>query len=257
MSNPSEFPNMISRVVALQKDSNNPYEDPVEKLAIKEDEFRNELNSHNIDPKLVDKLADRFSTETLEKMEAEKTGHLDLLTGFSNKNSMIENLPKILSAEQRKQKNCSLIMLDLDHFKSVNDTYGHEIGDLVLKSISNIIKQSLRASDFPFRYGGEEFVIFLMDSDVDTAKIVAEKIRKAIEDVEIKFKDENNQEIILKKTISIGCVDTNNIDSWSVNDKDFDSKLVMKELIAQADKALYIAKNTGRNKIEIYSNEVK
>ena len=257
MSNSFEVSDMKTRVINLREDSNNPYEDPIEKLANKENEFRDELIKDNVDPQLIDKITDRFSTETLEKMEAEKTGHADLLTGFSNKNSMIENLPKILSAEQRKQKKCSLIMLDLDHFKSVNDIYGHEIGDLVLKSISNIIKQNLRASDFPFRYGGEEFLIFLIDSDVDVAKIVAEKIRKAVEEAEIKFKDKNNQEIILKKTISIGCVDTKNINSWDVDDKDFDSKLVMQELIEKADEALYKSKETGRNKIEIYSNRIE
>ncbi|HNV96936.1 MAG TPA: GGDEF domain-containing protein [bacterium] len=254
MNNSFENLDMINRVDKLRDNYNNPHEDPIKKLAEKENEFRDELSKEQIDPKSINKIADRFSNETLEKMEAEQTGHTDLLTGFSNKNSIIDNLPKILSSEQRKKQNCSLMMLDLDYFKLVNDTYGHEVGDLVLKDVSRVIKENLRESDFAFRYGGEEFVVFLMDSDIDVAQIVAEKIRKSVEDAEIKFRDKNDQEVILKKTLSIGCVDTKSINSWNVPDKDFDSKLVMEELIKKADEALYNSKGSGRNKVMVYNN---
>jgi diguanylate cyclase (GGDEF)-like protein len=130
----------------------------------------------------------------------------------------------------------SLLMLDIDHFKNCNDRYGHLVGDAVLKEVAKGIKDSVRLIDLVGRYGGEEFLIVLIETDKKQGEIVAERIRKFIEDKSIKVYDEE-----LKVTVSIG-----------ISTFPFDSKEV-KSLINKADKALYSAKESGRNKIVAFS----
>ncbi|MDD3284349.1 MAG: GGDEF domain-containing protein [Patescibacteria group bacterium] len=254
---PNNFENpysMADRVENL-RENDTPYEDSVVHLANEENKIRDDLKERGLEDKeLVDYLSDKFSTEILQKMEAQKDVYIDVLTGFENRKALVENLPKLLSFEKRNNRDCALFMLDLDHFKSVNDTYGHDAGDVVLKKITEVIKKTLRQSDFTFRYGGEEFVIFLMDLDVDKAHIVAEKIREEIKKTEIRFKDNEDKDITLKKTVSIGCVDTGDILNWQEDHDNIDMKDVMKDLIKKADRALYESKETGRDKITIYKD---
>ena len=120
-------------------------------------------------------------------------------------------------------------MLDIDHFKLVNDTYGHQTGDQVLKDVTRTCLSALRTTDIMGRYGGEEFLIVLPETDKGSSMFTAERIRKVIEN---KFKDSD-----LKVTISIGCTLYKNEDTK------------MKELIYRADQALYQSKKTGRNKV--------
>ncbi|MDI6604800.1 MAG: diguanylate cyclase [Thermoanaerobacteraceae bacterium] len=126
-----------------------------------------------------------------------------------------------------------VFMVDIDHFKNINDTYGHDIGDLVLKETAKICAKTIRSSDRIIRFGGEEFLIFLATEDDDVAYTVAERIRKNIEEMEIRLSDDKT----IKLTISVGCT------KILPNEKNLDFA------IKRADEKLYKAKNTGRNKV--------
>ncbi|MDE6138095.1 MAG: GGDEF domain-containing protein, partial [Candidatus Gastranaerophilales bacterium] len=132
------------------------------------------------------------------------------------------------------------IMTDIDFFKSVNDTYGHAVGDLVLKTIAKIIRGQLREYDIAGRYGGEEFSIILPFTKIKEAQMVAERLRKTIEEKVIDISKVNPDCGIkeIKVTLSLGIYEMKESD----NDED---------LLKKADKALYQAKNTGRNKVVV------
>ncbi|MGR3173907.1 MAG: diguanylate cyclase [Candidatus Scalindua sp.] len=163
----------------------------------------------------------------------------DELTGIYNRRYMVEILEKEFSRALRYQTDLSCLLLDLDYFKEVNDTFGHTFGDMVLREFSTCLKQEARKTDIPFRYGGEEFMLFLPNTDIGGALNVAEKIRSACETK--KYDDGNNSTTV---TVSIGIASVKQhqlIDS--------------KELMAYADKALYHAKTEGRNRVEVYMKE--
>lgn len=132
----------------------------------------------------------------------------------------------------------SLAIMDLDYFKSVNDTYGHQAGDVVLYTIAQLIKNSCREIDVPSRYGGEEFAVVMPETDIEGAKILAERVRAAVAAIKI-------EEVPRQLTISIG------IASFPDDGKD------MKSLIAAADAALYAAKNGGRNRVVAYTPDIE
>ena len=129
----------------------------------------------------------------------------------------------------------SLIILDIDFFKKVNDTYGHLIGDEILKFLVKNIKLKLRDSDVLSRFGGEEFIILLSRTDIDGAKIVAQSIKEYIQS--INYVDEEHS---INITISIGVTQSNKDD------------IHMRSIVQRADEALYKAKENGRNRIEVY-----
>jgi diguanylate cyclase (GGDEF)-like protein len=137
-------------------------------------------------------------------------------------------------------------MLDIDHFKNVNDQFGHDMGDKVLKNIVGVIKDNLRDSDFVFRYGGEEFTVYLPDTDTKEAQKVAENIRQKVQDAQI-----------LERTISLGCISTSDLEEWQKDQKDINMKEIMNILIKKADQALYYSKEHGRNQVAPYSQELE
>jgi diguanylate cyclase (GGDEF)-like protein len=145
-----------------------------------------------------------------------------------------------LSRARRYNEELSLLLFDIDHFKTFNDTYGHQAGDLVLIEVAKTIKKIVREVDIPARYGGEEFCVLLPQTDLEGAFLASERLRKAIENTQII--SENNE--ILKVTVSIG------ISNHPDNSKD------MNELIRCADTALYFAKENGRNNSQIYKKEM-
>ncbi|QDZ27998.1 diguanylate cyclase [Noviherbaspirillum sp. UKPF54] len=155
----------------------------------------------------------------------------DAMTGLKNRRFLEEYVDTLVATAQRQKANISILMLDLDYFKMVNDTYGHDAGDTVLKSLAKVLKQSVRASDIVIRYGGEEFLILLQNSSGDAADMVAEKIRTAVEAMKIPVAGTT-----LQKTISIGIADFPN-----------DSETFW-QAVKYADVALYQAKETGRNR---------
>ncbi|WP_457600437.1 diguanylate cyclase [Hydrogenivirga sp.] len=163
-----------------------------------------------------------------------KYGHLrelslkDALTGVLNRRAFYEFARKLLALARRENRSMSLIMCDIDYFKSFNDTYGHSMGDLVLREVARALQRNTRGGDLIARYGGEEFVI-LVHGDIEKAKLVAEKLRRVIEELHPQG---------LKITCSFG------VTQYIPGEN-------LEELINRADKALYLAKERGRNRVEV------
>jgi diguanylate cyclase (GGDEF)-like protein len=162
---------------------------------------------------------------------------VDELTKLSNRRYFMGALEGELERVVRYKTEMVLVMIDLDHFKKVNDTYGHLAGDMVLSGIGKTLKEHARSNDLACRYGGEELAVILPNTNQDSACIAYERFRKMVE--EYQFKHESNQ---FHMTASIGIASSN------------DSKS-LKDLIAHADQALYQAKETGRNKVVVYAPE--
>ena len=171
-----------------------------------------------------------------------KHATLDALTGFNNRRQLEERKQEVSSAKRQKRNLCA-IMTDIDFFKSVNDSYGHAAGDLVLKTVSQVIKQQLRDYDIAGRYGGEEFSIILPYTKLPEARMVAERLRKAVENTKIDISKVNSDvsDKDISVTISLG------ITEYGDGDDE-------KTILQKADKALYKAKESGRNRAEIYEN---
>ena len=164
--------------------------------------------------------------------------HKDGLTGLLNHRTFMENMDEAFkNLDRAVYQHFSLLLFDIDHFKKVNDEHGHPVGDIALKAVASVISQMARSTDFVARYGGEEFAIGMVGEDTAGAKLMAERIRKAVEGTVI-----TAGTVTLKKTVSIGVATYN---------RGCGKKEV---LIAQADQALYHAKNTGRNKVCLYSD---
>lgn len=157
----------------------------------------------------------------------------DSLTGCLNRRTFFEIFDKEWKSSKRHQKSLSCFMVDVDHFKSVNDNHGHAVGDEVLKRVSATIQEIARESDTVCRYGGEEFCVLLPNSDVEQARMVAERLRIAIEALEFEQ---------LSVTASLG-----------VSDIAFGAP-TLQEMLEQADKCLYAAKRGGRNQVVTWDN---
>lgn len=164
----------------------------------------------------------------------EEMATTDKLTGTANRQIFDLLFDQALKYSNRRGVQLSMIMFDIDRFKQVNDTYGHPVGDMILKAIARVAKSHIRDSDILFRWGGEEFLVILADCDIQQAKKVAEKIRRAIENE--KSVTHHNRPISV--TASFGVVR-----SLAGDDK--------VDLIRRVDEALYAAKKNGRNRIEL------
>ena len=170
--------------------------------------------------------------------EVQELATIDSLTGLFNKRYFFDTLTKEFKSTMRYQTPVSLIMIDLDNFKPVNDQFGHQAGDMVLREIALLLTKSLREIDIPARYGGDEIAIILPETVIEQAFFVAKRIKRLIEEHPIKF-----GENCIKVTASFG------ISSCP------DSMIkTVEEMIAAADKALYEAKRYGRNRIEASNN---
>ena len=182
-----------------------------------------------------------FKDVTQNKHKEEKlfeAASTDPLTGLFNRRQFETMATTQLSLAHRYNTPHCIIMIDIDHFKRVNDTYGHDAGDEVLKYIALVLKTSLRASDILARYGGEEFILFLPHTSPTEAWQVAERLRSSVEQSKIKTKTD-----ILNVTISLGLSST--------------QTLTLDEQIKEADTALYASKTTGRNKATLYTPALK
>ncbi|MEO8677812.1 MAG: diguanylate cyclase [Vicinamibacterales bacterium] len=171
------------------------------------------------------------------EMQAElrrKASHDDL-TGIFNRRIVLEMLGRELHRAVRDHKPLAVALLDLDHFKRVNDTYGHQAGDLVLREAAVRISSSIRASDVAGRYGGEEFLIVMPRCDEETSLRVAERVRAVIGGTPVLAADQ-----AIDATVSIGVAATAAA-----------ATTTPKALIGQADAALYRAKEAGRNRVEL------
>lgn len=157
----------------------------------------------------------------------------DSLTGLFNRRHMIELTEKVLARHNRQSSNLTLMLLDIDHFKQVNDQYGHDTGDRVLEAVTHLLKSSLREQDFIGRWGGEEFLAILPDANFSHAVESAERIRKAVQALEMHCDGSK-----VRVTLSIGITQYRAGEALSVT-------------IARADQALYQGKSAGRNRVEV------
>ena len=164
--------------------------------------------------------------------------HKDQLTKLYNRHYFYSIVQEIISLAKREKRPLSIMMIDIDKFKNINDTYGHGNGDIVIRSLATIMLENTRASDIVARIGGEEFVILLPNTTKDNTVVLANKLRKNVEKHLIKLEDN----IEINFTISVG------VDSMHVADEQ-----KVDEALARADEALYRAKETGRNKVCVKS----
>ena len=161
--------------------------------------------------------------------------HIDPLTGLPNRRALMERLQGEWARIERHGGQLSFIMADIDHFKGVNDRYGHEAGDRVLQEVARVLVQQCRKTDLPCRCGGEEFAIIVPDEKASGASVLAERCRRGIAEAAINVGNEK-----IAATASFGVADSTAADS-------------LESLMAVADKALYQAKSGGRNQVEIHA----
>ncbi len=169
-------------------------------------------------------------------LEIRKLANLDPLTLIPNRRYFMNQAKKIFELHKRTKKSLSMIFIDVDYFKRVNDTYGHSFGDEVLKSLAEVIQNQVREEDCHCRYGGEEFLVLLTDTNKEKSELFCKRIQKQIELIKIEGKPE------FTFTVSLG------IFSKNVQTED-----AIEEFIEKSDKALYKAKLDGRNCIQFYS----
>ncbi len=182
-----------------------------------------------------EKLKQTLNTLEEKQRELDYVANFDTLTAVYNRRGLFTQLETIREESEKLQS--SLILLDIDHFKKINDTYGHDVGDEVLKELCKVLKRCVTTRDIVARYGGEEFIIVLRDSDIKKAVELGESIRTTI--------GKHNFDVVENITISIGISKINN-------------DLLDGKCFKNADKALYKAKESGRNKVCYYENaEIK
>ncbi|MDX2507264.1 MAG: diguanylate cyclase [Gammaproteobacteria bacterium] len=216
-----------------------------------EESFNQMLIHLQIDRDNINELQ-RIQQHDLELLVIERTRELkqavdklneiafnDPLTGLKNRRSFIELGNKYMSIAARSHLPLALIMIDIDFFKNINDTYGHAVGDKVLVDFSDKISRQLRGSDLLTRIGGEEFAIIMNNTDCNGAQIAAEKMCLMIE--KSQYKD---AQVELCYTVSIG------VTQMSADDKSIDV------ILNRADKALYRAKNAGRNQVQVLGDKL-
>ncbi|MEW6067751.1 MAG: diguanylate cyclase [Nitrospirota bacterium] len=164
---------------------------------------------------------------------------IDDLTGLLNRRALIEEMEKEVHRAERYNSKLAMIICDIDYFKGINDTYGHDIGDEVLKGVSHLIKESMRNIDIIGRYGGDEFILILPQTSLDGAKEIAERVRLSVEKFEMPVEED-----IVKTTLSIGVAEFN------------PAREDIEGLIKRADNALYMAKDKGRNRVYLVENSL-
>ena len=177
----------------------------------------------------------RVSTQIQLKQQRdmlEKLSVIDHLTGIPNRRYGLERLAEEWRMWRRKEQPFTVIGVDVDHFKQVNDTYGHDVGDVVLTSVACTLRDSLRAVDILARVGGEEFLVLCPDTDAEGAAICAERLREAVKDTKIEAGGFDGN-----VTISVGLAEA---------DSDLESS---DELLKRADEAVYRAKALGRDQV--------
>ncbi|WP_353930312.1 diguanylate cyclase [Okeanomitos corallinicola TIOX110] len=186
----------------------------------------------------------KYSRQKLKKLleeqvalvqQLEKLANTDTLTGIWNRRYLLIVAEQEIKRSQRYNFSFSVLLIDIDKFKKINDTYGHNVGDEVIIFMTQIVINNLRKPDCFGRFGGEEFVVLLPETDTDEALIVAERIRTSIQNQSITVEDKQ-----VSITISIG------VSGYHLGDKTIDT------MIQRADQALYQAKNQGRNRVIIH-----
>ncbi len=172
--------------------------------------------------------------------EIEKLAITDELTGIANRRYFMQRFEEEVDRARRYGSSLAMVMIDIDHFKDVNDTHGHPVGDMVLQEVTRLLAANIRTSDLIARYGGEEFAILIPAMTVKDAAQAAEKLRLIIEVNDLALEGPS-----VKVTVSAGVADFDSIRNEEGNLRD--------KLLRHADKALYVAKANGRNRVERYN----
>jgi diguanylate cyclase (GGDEF)-like protein len=187
-----------------------------------------------------DRLEAEVAARTQDLAKANQVLHqlsrTDELTGISNRRDIIEKVRNEGYRAQRSGRPFAFLMIDIDHFKAFNDTHGHECGDSVLRAVSQAIRQILRRHEYLARWGGEEFLVVLPESDAQGTRFACERIRAKVEGMEHVHAGQT-----LKVTITVGA-------------SLFDARLGVARSLALADKALYRGKQAGRNRVELWDS---
>ena len=194
-----------------------------------------ELNAHR--EILEQEVKERTKDLELANKKLELISKTDELTGLPNRREMNETIANEMGRSARTHKPFCFIFIDIDHFKNINDTYGHACGDIILKSVAQTIRGLLRKYDVFARYGGEEFLTLLPETDLEGARVVAERFRRQIEKMTVRYAD-----FTIKITITLGVAK-------------FDDRLGADRSIQMADKALYQGKEGGRNRVIVWKPE--
>ncbi len=182
----------------------------------------------------LDESHTQIETLRVELLRAREEAMSDALTGLLNRKGLERKLSEQLGADMELSANQSLLMLDIDHFKRVNDSFGHLFGDKVIRAVAQVIKGNIKGQDIGVRYGGEEFLILLPETPINGALILAEKLRGLI--ASSRIKRIHSDEMLESVTISIGVASHQNGET-------------LEALIARADAALYVSKSNGRNRV--------
>lgn len=161
-----------------------------------------------------------------------RQANTDSLTRLFNRRKGWEMIEYEIARSERYQRPLSIIMLDIDHFKMINDSHGHPTGDRVLKAVAKVARETIRTTDSLIRWGGEEFIVLLPDTDLQSALPVAERLREAIAGMRIVIPD---KEVRITVSVGVARKDENTLD--------------LETLVARVDQALYIAKFRGRNRV--------
>jgi diguanylate cyclase (GGDEF)-like protein len=180
-------------------------------------------------------LADRMKITQEKKLIAEKEAKTDMLTGLLNRRAYYEISEMEYQKVLRYQRILSVVMFDVDEFKKINDSYGHNTGDSVLQYVAKLARETIREYDYAFRMGGDEFLLLLPETNEKQASILSERLREKIEKQEMTDSKGN----VFFVTASFGVVE------HTV------SEICMELLSKRADEALYQAKESGRNKVQV------
>ena len=178
---------------------------------------------------------------TINRARLLRSGFTDVLTGWNNRRYLGVRLVEELARARRDGSRLVCLMLDIDHFKRVNDTWGHAAGDAVLRELAQRIESQVRASDVAARYGGEEFIVLLPHTDSKSASLLAERIRNKVSSAPVDIPHDES----ITVTVSIGIAEV------SPSPRDNDLKTLGDSLIARADVALYAAKSAGRDQVVV------
>ncbi len=172
-----------------------------------------------------------------ERDQFEEMAYTDPLTGLANRRFFMKEAEQFFQYARRYNEPITLIMLDIDDFKLINDTHGHDVGDKVLKNLAQVIRNNIRKSDIAARYGGEEFIILLPSTDENGALLVAERIRQDFKNTSVSINGES-----VSTTVSVGIATMGESNEFE-------------ELIKKADSALYEAKKQGKDKVVVFKDE--
>lgn len=193
-------------------------------------------NANNQMKEQLEAAENRLENQEQQVAQLQRKTRCDSLTGVMNRLAMEEDLPDELARSKRYGRSFGIVMADIDKFKRINDTYGHALGDEALKSFTKMLRSCLREVDIIYRYGGEEFVVLLPETEAQGSMIVAERLRKMVESQVLKHREDSSLQ--LRFTASFGVAVFREGDSSYM------------DIIKRADQALYRAKNNGRNRVE-------